>query len=180
MVEAFSEFVERVVRALNRSGLEYMLTGALASSYYGRPRTTLDMDVIVAVEQDQLATLHRWLTRAGLKAQEAKLRAALLSDYKIATIEDDRSPHTLDIIFTDRKLERNPGRILGVPTFYQTPESLILAKLRMLKVTIQPERAANDRADVKAILKTTRISMRLLRRRARAESTSKILDDLTS
>jgi len=156
------------------------LTGALASSYYARPRTTLDMDVIIGAGEDELATLSEWLTKAGLKVEEAKLKAAWLSDYKIVTVEDNKSPHTLDIIFTDRKLERKPGRILGVSTFYQTPESLVLAKLRMLKVTVEPERAANDRADIKAILKTTRMDGRFLRRRARAESTSKILDDLTS
>jgi hypothetical protein len=180
MLEAFSGFVKRVVRALNRSGLRYMLTGALASSYYARPRTTLDMDVIVAAGEKELVTLHRWLRKARLRVEEARLKAAWLSDYRIVTIEDEKSPHTLDIMFTDRKLERNTGRILGVPTYYQTAESLVLAKLRMLKVTVQPERAATDRADIKSILETTRIDMRSLRKRARAESTTRILDDLIS
>ena len=67
-----------------------------------------------------------------------------------------------------------------MPTFYQTAESLVLAKLRMLKVTREPERTANDRADIKAILKTTRMDRRLLRKKARAESTNRILDDLLS
>jgi len=157
-----------------------MLTGALASSYYGRPRTTLDMDVVVAVRQEDLATLATVLTKANLKVQEKKLQAAWQSDYRIATIEDKKSPHTLDIIFTDQRLERNAGRILGVPTYYQTAASLILAKLRMLKITVRAERAATDREDIKAILETTQISLKALRRRARAESTVKILDDLIS
>jgi hypothetical protein len=157
-----------------------MLTGALASSYYGRPRTTLDMDVVVAVRQGDLATLATVLTKANLKVQGKKLQAAWQSDYRIATIEDKKSPHTLDIIFTDQKLERNAGRILGVPTYYQTATSLILAKLRMLKITVRAERAATDREDIKAILETTQISLKALRRRARAESTVKILHDLIS
>jgi len=157
-----------------------MLTGALASTYYARPRTTLDMDVVIGAELKDLVTLHKWLRKASLRVEEAKLKAAWQSDYRIVTFEDRKSPHTLDIIFTDRKLERKPGRILGLPTHYQTAESLVLAKLRMLKVTVQPERAATDRADIKAILETTRIDMRSLRRRARAESTRRILDDLAS
>ena len=168
------------MRALNRSGLEYMLTGALASSYYGRPRTTLDIDVVVAVGQKDLATLARILARAHLMVQAEKLLAAWASEYRIATIEDKKSPHTLDIIFTDQKLERKAARILGLPTYYQRAESLILAKLRMLKVTFRTERAATDREDVKAILQATRINLKSLRRRARAESTVKILDDLIS
>lgn len=157
-----------------------MVTGALASAYYARPRTTLDMDVVIAAGQKELVTLHKWLRKANLKVEEARLKTAWLSDYRIVTIEDKKSPHTLDIMFTDRKLERNAGRILGVPTYYQTAESLVLAKLRMLKVTVQPERAATDRADIKAILETTRIDMRSLQKRARAESTRRILDDLIS
>lgn len=180
MLETFSGLVRRVVRALNRSGLQYMFTGALASSYYGRPRTTLDIDVIIAARQKDLVTLAKSLTKANLRVQERKLEAAWGSDYRIATLEDKKSAHTLDIIFTDRKLERNAGRISGLPTYYETAESLILAKLRMLKVTVRSERAATDREDIKAILETTRIDLRSLRRRAKLQSTAKILDDLTS
>lgn len=170
----------RAVRALNRSRLEYMLTGALASSYYGRPRTTLDMDVVVVVRREDFSTLTSPLKKANLRVQEKKLLAAWDSEHRIATIEDKKSPHTLDIIFADQKLERTLGRILGLPTYYQTPESLILAKLRMLKVTRQPERAAIDRDDIKAIIEITTINLRTLRRRARKESTVKILDSVIS
>jgi hypothetical protein len=178
MLETFSGFVRRVVRALNRGGIQYMLTGALAASYYGRPRTTLDMDVVVTARQKDIAKLASMLRKAYLKAHEKKLATASQSGYRIATVEDKKSPHTLDIIFTNQKLERNAGHILGLPTYYQTPESLILAKLRMLKVTLQAERAATDREDIKAILKTTQIDLKTLRRKARAESTVKILEDL--
>ena len=180
ILETFSGFVRRVVRALNRSGLEYMLTGALASSYYGRPRTTLDVDAVVAIRQKDLTKLVKVLTKANLKVQEKRLLTAWQSEYRIATIEDKKSPHTLDIIFTDQKLERKTGLILGVPTYYQSPESLILGKLRRLKVTLRAERAATDREDIKAILKTTQISLKTLRRKARAERTIKVLDGLIS
>ena len=168
------------MRTLNRSRLPYMFTGAMASSYYGRPRTTLDIDIVLTVEEKDLARLAKALTRADLRVQTQRLRSAWSSDYRIFTCEDTNSPHTLDIIFTDRPLERKVGRILGLPTYYQTPESLILAKLRMLKVTIQSERAATDREDIKAILKATRVNLPSLRKRTSSEHTSAILDELTS
>jgi hypothetical protein len=155
-----------------------MFTGALASSYYGRPRTTLDIDVVIAAQQQELAMLANWLSKADLDVRKRRIRAAWESDYRIVTIEDEKSPHTLDIIFADGKLERKAGRILGVPTYYETAESLILAKLRMLKVTVRGERATTDREDIKAILETTRVDMKSLRKRARAEKTAKILDEL--
>lgn len=177
-MESFSSFVKRTVRALNRSGLHYVLTGALAASYYGRPRTTLDLDVVLVFHPEDISKLATALTRANFKVQQKQLLAAWRSDYGIATIEDKKSPHTLDILFTDQKLQRHPGKILGVSTYYQSVESLILAKLRMLKATLQAERALTDREDVKAILVVSRVDLKALRKRARAEGTIKILDAL--
>ena len=167
-----------MVRGLNHSGLRYMLTGALASSYYGRPRTTLDVDVVVAATRTDLARLAKALADASLKAEEKRLGTAWHSDYRVARIEDRRSAHTLDIMFTDGTLERKVGSVLGLRTFYQTPQSLVLAKLKMIKATLQPERAMIDREDIKAILKSTRLNLKALRKKAQRESTSRILEDL--
>jgi hypothetical protein len=46
---------------------------------------------------------------------------AFESGFKIATFRDNRSPFTLDTIFSKKKLEKRSGTILGLPTFYQTP-----------------------------------------------------------
>ena len=177
-LEVFTGFVKRLVKALNRSRIEYMFTGALAASYYGRPRTTLDIDIVITARRSDLAPLKKWLAHAGLKVRQRELESAWRSDCRIVTLQDTKSPHTLDIMFSDRKLNRIIGRISGLPTYYETAESLILAKLRRLKVTLQPERAAIDRADIKAILETNSIDLRSLRRKAKAQRTSKILDDL--
>ena len=48
-LEGFEGFVRRVVGCFNAVGLDYMFTGALAVSYYGRARTTTDVDVIFTV-----------------------------------------------------------------------------------------------------------------------------------
>jgi len=156
-----------------------MLTGALASSYYGRPRTTLDVDVVVAATRKDLAMLAETLKMAGLVTEEQRLETAWQSQYRIATVEDKKSPHTLDIIFVDGTLEGKAGSTLGLPSFYQTPESLIPAKLRtIIRSTLNPERVAIDREDIKAILKNTRVDLEDLRRRAKVEGTSEILEDL--
>jgi len=155
-----------------------MLTGALASSYHGRPRTTLDIDVVVAAKGSDLATLARALANASLRVEEKRLEVTWRSNYRVATVEDRKSPHTLDIIFAEGKLERKAGSILGLPTFYQTAESLVLAKLKMIRATLQPERAATDREDIKAILKSSRLRLKTLRRKARDQATSEILEDL--
>jgi len=50
-METFEGLVRRVVNSFNAVGLDYMFTGALAASYYGMPRTTMDIDVVVKVSR---------------------------------------------------------------------------------------------------------------------------------
>ena len=154
------------------------MTGALASSYYGRPRTTVAMDVVVVVAKHNVAKLVNILNDAGLIADEKKLDLARRSDYRIARLEDRRSAHLLDVILANGKLERKAGTIVGLRTFYQKPESLMLAKLRVMKATLSPERVESDRGDIRTILKSTKIDLKTLRRKARAESTIGTLEEL--
>jgi hypothetical protein len=40
--------IRRVLVALERAGVPYMLTGSFASSFHGAPRTTQDVDLVIA------------------------------------------------------------------------------------------------------------------------------------
>jgi len=176
-LDTFEEFGKRVVKAFNEAGLDYVFTGALAASYYGRPRTTLDIDLVVKMPP-RLSTLTAALSSAGVEASEEALLRAWRSQYRIATLPDTRSPHTLDLILTESELAKRPGLFLGLPCFYEAPEFFILAKLRMMKATIQPERAAVDRQDVAAILEHAELDLQLLVTRAKGESTYSLLEPL--
>jgi hypothetical protein len=154
-----------------------MFTGALAASHYGTPRTTMDVDVIIRATSENMQTdLVSALKKAGLRVNEHKIKAALKSDYRIATIKDGKSPLAVDIILSDEKLDKKAGSILGLPTFYQTPEDLILAKLRMIKVTVSKEKASKDKEDIKAILRFTKVNLAAIKRQARENSTLLILE----
>jgi hypothetical protein len=48
-----------VVGRLEAAGLEYMLSGSLALSYYATPRMTRDIDIVVALSADSLDDLRR-------------------------------------------------------------------------------------------------------------------------
>jgi hypothetical protein len=149
-----------------------MITGALAASYYGVPRTTMDIDIVVKIPLRHLRTkIILPLRKAGFQINEKYVIKTLNSGYKIITVENKETPFTLDLIFSDKKLEKRAGTILGLPTFYQKPEDLILAKLRMVKATISRERASKDEDDVKAILKYTEVDMETLKKKAREEKT---------
>ena len=46
-----------IVAELDRFEIPYMLAGSFASTYYGDPRTTHDIDLVVAPTQEQLRNL---------------------------------------------------------------------------------------------------------------------------
>lgn len=162
------------------SRLDYMFTGALASSFYGVARTTVDIDVVARVSREgERATLVSALRQAGLRVDMKKIGAALKSDYRIAKFSDSESPYSVDVIFSrDRRLEKRAGTIAGLPTFYQKPEDLILAKLRMIKATVPRERAAKDEEDVRAILKFTVVDVDSVKKRAKREGTLSLFESL--
>jgi hypothetical protein len=42
---------------LNRVGIPYMLTGSMASNYWGIPRTTHDLDFVVQIPESAISVL---------------------------------------------------------------------------------------------------------------------------
>ncbi|MFX0097550.1 MAG: hypothetical protein ACFE7E_07305 [Candidatus Hodarchaeota archaeon] len=180
-MDTFEGLIRRIVENLNTTRTDYMFTGALAASYYGTPRTTMDVDIVVKVAPEKINThLVTPLRNAEIQVDERKIGDAFESGYRIVTLMDKRTPFTVDIILSEKNLEKKRGTILGLSTFYQTPEGLILSKLRMIKATVPKERAFKDKDDVKAILRYTDVDMKALKRRAREESTSSILEELTN
>lgn len=49
-----SEIFERVVEILERVRIPYMIVGSIASTAYGRPRLTHDMDIVVDLRWNQI------------------------------------------------------------------------------------------------------------------------------
>ena len=178
-MEGYTRFVKRLAEALEAEGLDYAFTGALAVSAYGSPRTTSDIDVMVAIgkEAQVKAKVAEALRRAGMHVEEHKIDEALVSGYNIATFKARHSPYTVDVIFSV-ELEKQAGMVAGLKTFLQTPEGLVLAKLRMIKVTLPRERAQKDKEDVQSILAFTKLDVAALKKRAQSEGTLEILQEL--
>jgi len=179
-VEAYFAFVKKVVEAFGGAGLDYAFTGALATSFYGTPRTTSDIDVIVTIgnETDLKTKLITALHGAGLAVDERKIDSALTSGFKIATFKDTTSPYCIDVIFSSEKLDKREGKIAGLNTLFQSPEGLIAAKLRMIKATLSPERSAKDKTDVKAILKFTKVNLETVKKQAKKDHTLEVFESL--
>jgi hypothetical protein len=151
----------------------------MAASYYGQPRTTIDVDFIIQISINDLDELLDRLARFGLKISRTRVKKQLSSGYNIIGLEDKNSPYRVDLIIqTEGELERRPGRALGIKTYYQPPELLILSKLRMIKATVPRERSQKDRDDIRAILANTRVNRRETLDQARRESTIEIFREI--
>lgn len=114
----------------------------------------------VKISRTELQNLAAALRKASILVDEAKIRRVFNSGFRIITLKDEKTPFTLDILLSDKKLEKKPGKRSGLPTFYQTPEGLVLSKLRMIKVTILEEKTLKDKEDIKAILKYTEVDLK--------------------
>ena len=151
----------------------------MAASYYGQPRTTLDVDFIIQLSIDDLDELLDRLTKLELKINRARVKRQLASGYNIIGLEDKHSENRVDLIIqTEGRLERRQGRALGLRSYYQLPELLILSKLRMIKATIPRERSQKDRDDIRAILANTRVNKRTILDQARREGTIEIFQEI--
>lgn len=172
--------VKALVIELNKSYIQYAATGAIAASYYGRPRTTTDIDFIVKVNPKNLSSFLRPLQKAGLDLDVRHIQTQLKTGYNVVTVPDRFSPYDADFIIRPTgPLPRKPGTLKGVRAFYQTPEDLILSKLRMIKATVSEERAANDKADIQGVLANTRVNRRKIIQAAKRETTLDIFTAIT-
>jgi len=167
-----------LVLELNNSGLSYAITGATAASYYGIPRTTADIDFVVRVSARDLPRLTATLEKAGLKVDLRKIRRQFRTEYNVVSFPDKSSQYRADFIFQKGRLQRREGSLLGLRTFYQPPELLILAKLRMIKATIPDEKSLKDKNDIIAILANTKVDLQTIQRSARRESSLELFNNI--
>jgi len=178
-MEDYLGLIMRLAEAFGKVGLDYAFTGALAASFYGLPRTTTDVDLLIHVsDRTAKSKLVSALEMAGLRVDGGEVDRAFSSGYRVATFADRRTAYSVDVIFSDRKLLKRAGTVGGVQTFFQAPEDLISAKLRRIKATLSEERVLKDKEDVRAILKFTNVNVEAVRKKAKRETTLVILEAL--
>lgn len=134
------EFLLRVAAALDMNGIPYMLTGSLASSMYGIPRATNDIDIVIAPTRVQLVSLVQLFERVGLTAQAEVALAALRNRTQFNVIDFRRGWKVDLIIRKDREFStiefarKETHDVDGMRLTLATPEDVLLAKLEWVKI----------------------------------------------
>ncbi len=145
------ETLAKVLRQIEALGIPYMVAGSVASSYYGRPRMTHDVDVVLDPAPAELSSLVGELARAGLYVNADVARRALESRRQFNVIEA-RSGLKIDMIVRkDRPFSREElGRRrrvdigLGLKVAVATAEDTILSKLEWASKAGGSERQLSD------------------------------------
>ncbi|MBI3414012.1 MAG: hypothetical protein HY043_01625 [Verrucomicrobia bacterium] len=140
---------------LNRIGVAYMVTGSMASNFWGIPRSTHDLDFAIQLPSAAVSQLVAQFS-GDFAIDENAIRAAYRPPYQFNAI-DTRSSLKVDFWLPanttfEREMfsRRLPRNLFHQPAWIATPEDIILHKLYWDKLT-PSERQRNDAAGVFAV-----------------------------
>jgi hypothetical protein len=129
------EVLARVLKALEQAGIPYMLTGSFASAFHGIPRSTQDIDLVIAPSRSQLANLVRMLGPPDYYVSETAAMEAY-RDESHFNVLDLASAWKIDLIirksrpFSETEFDRRMTVDFdGMPIFIVRAEDLVIAKL---------------------------------------------------
>ncbi len=145
-----SSDLREFIHLLNTKSVKYVIVGAWALAFHGRPRYTGDIDIFVAREQDNADRLMEVIEAFGFGESGIKRDDFLQVDH---VIQLGREPNRIDILtgisgvaFDDAWESREQGSIFDLAVFVISRDLLIKNK-----------RAANrdkDQGDIKLLEKT--------------------------
>ena len=75
-MEEFSEILRTVCSYLNENEILYVIVGGVAVMYHGVPRTTVDIDFILQLEESEISPFAEFLNSRGFAASDSDIRAA--------------------------------------------------------------------------------------------------------
>jgi hypothetical protein len=135
------QLLETVVPVLKSVGIDYMITGSIASSLQGEPRSTHDIDLVVVVPPQAIAPLLAAFSSPDFLLQEAAIRDALRhqSMFNLLSLADGEKVDFWILTqepFDQSRFARRKTVLIGGNTYQvSAPEDTILAKLRWAQLS---------------------------------------------
>jgi len=133
-VGEFETALVQVAETLNRLGLPYMLTGAVAVTYYGEPRTTHDIDIVTLIAPADIGRIKAAL-EPTFSVDETSIKAALREGSVFNAIHEETGFKVdfwmlkggeYDQVAFERRVR---VKLLGAEMFLPSPEDAIITKL---------------------------------------------------
>ena len=148
------QLLNTVAAALDAAGIDYMITGSVAASLLGQPRSTHDIDLVVAVDERSAEALLRAFPPPGYLLD----RPAVLSAVRrksVFSLMDTRTgdkvdfwPLTSEPFDQARFARKQEQDVLGTTMKVTAPGDLILKKLVWAKQCGGSEKQFKDALSV--------------------------------
>jgi hypothetical protein len=181
MMETQRDFFKRLTTFLERAGIPYMVAGSVGSSFYGQPRATNDIDIVIDPNAGQLEQFLTMLCKDYYVSVSAAKDA--LRNRSMFNVIDNQTGWKADLIirqtrpFSQQEFERRQSaQLLGLDTWLLSPEDSILSKLEWSK-------GRQDTAQLKDSLSVLvsqwdKLDFDYLRKWASVLETGEMLEDL--
>lgn len=144
------DLLKRVVDTLDRSGIDYMVTGAVASSLQGEPRSTHDLDLVVALEERHVKDLLAAFPGPRFYLDEEAVREAIRTGGLFNLMDVGEGDKVDFWLLTDEPFDQSRfarkyvEEVLGIRLKVSSPEDTILQKLKWAKMTGGGEKYYRD------------------------------------
>jgi len=170
----FDEVIKAAVSVLEKEKIQYMLVGAVAVSFYGVPRTSEDVDLVVVLPPESIPRFVKLLSDKGFSVSDGDVLGALREKSHF-TVFDRESLFRLDVKgvytkFDESSLSRRKRvKALGVQMWLCSPEDCILSKLEY--------GSPKDLSDAQSIIQRqgARLDKRYLTKEARIMGVASVL-----
>lgn len=135
------EITLKVIAIFEKLGIRYSIGGSLASSAFGIPRATMDIDIVADVKQDNVPLLQEYLERE-FYADIDMIREAVRrkSSFNVIHLESLYKvdifilpEHPFDLQALARRVQKKVSEDISQEPFFSTPEDVILNKLKWYK-----------------------------------------------
>lgn len=145
-----SELLIRVVRVLDGAGIDYMVTGSTVSSIQGEPRSTHDIDVVIALTEASINSLLAAFPTPEFYLDETAVRRATKQKDMFNLLQPDTGEKVDFWLLTDDAFDqaRFRGKVStpfeGTNLKISRPEDTILMKLKWSEMSGGSEKQFQD------------------------------------
>jgi len=144
------ELLKKVIQALDQAGMQYMITGCLASSLQGEPRSTHDIDMVIAIQESEVHKLIETFPPPNFYLDEDSILDAI-NRQSMFNLIDVKVGDKVDFwILTEEPFDQSrfsrkiSEEFMGLKMQVSTPEDTILAKLRWARLSGGSEKQFTD------------------------------------
>jgi hypothetical protein len=134
------DLLRTVVRTLERLNISYMITGSIASSVQGEPRSTHDIDIVVDLPESKVHALVAAFPPQVYRIDQEAFTEAVTTGSIVNLINTESGDKVVFWMLTDDPFDRSRfarryrAEVLRTQIEVSSPEDTILMKLRWARL----------------------------------------------